>query len=109
LNCWITRGRKVMPIEGTAAIRMRPVPRSRILAAVLARLFKPTKARSTSLKNALPSLVGTRCAPVRSNSLSEVSPSSCAIRRLILGCEVCRSRAAAVIDPDNITALKASI
>src|SRR5690606_20900485 len=44
----------------------------------------------------------------RSKSFRPVPLSSLEIERLILGCEVCIIVAAAVIDPESITALKAS-
>src|SRR4051812_24736137 len=94
--------------RGIAATLNRPMPNERMLAALASSPAKPMKVFSTSWKKRDPSTVGRRRPPLRSNSGNCVIASSCPIRRLIWGCEVCMRKAACVIDPVTKTARKAS-
>jgi hypothetical protein len=57
----------------------------------------------------VPSSVAVRRLPLRLNSANCAIFSSWPINRLTCGCEVCVRRAASVIEPDTITARKASM
>ncbi len=90
-------------------MRSRLLPNWRMLRAASLSVSRPTKARSTSRRKARPSSVGIRRPALRVNSVSPVDVSSCAISRLTFGCDVYSSVAAAVIEPERITAWNALI
>ena len=103
------RARSPPASRGIAATRSRSAPKARMRAAADSRLVRPTKARSTSAWNRVPSREGTTRLPLRSNRGRPVITSSCAISRLTCGCEVWSRRLASVMDPVATTARKASM
>ena len=95
--------------RGMAARLRRWPPNDRMFAAATSRPARPTKVRSTSSRKRLPSSVGDSRVPWRSNSGKRTMASNWPTRRLTWGCEVCRRRAASVIEPVCITARNTSM
>ena len=101
-------GIKLLASVETEATRKIPPLNRWIRLAASSSCCMPMKLRCTSSKKASPSEVGTTLPGKRSNRRRPVSFSSCAMERLTLGCEVWRIPAAAVVEPDSLTALNAS-